>query len=120
MAKEKLTAKEWERVDELVDNSDFSLQEAIDMVIADRAIDKGEKLYELSPELEVGAKKARRAEGRKNTRKPNEDKREILAQMESAIADIGATEINVENIERIFNFVYNNTRYRVTLSAPRK
>lgn len=93
------------------------MKEAIDIVIADREIDHGEKLFELSPELEEGAKKARRAEGRKNTRKPNEDKRAI---MELLMAPFHDNELQIENQERIFNFKFNGTLYRVTLSAPRK
>lgn len=118
MDKSKLTEKEWARVDELTDQ-DFSMQEAIDIVLADRAIDKGEKLFELAPELEAGAKKARRAEGRKNTRKPNEDKRTIMEMLINAVS-ASADNLSIENAERIFNFTYNGTQYRVTLSAPRK
>lgn len=120
MDKSKLTEKEWARVDELTDQ-DFSMQEAIDIVLADRAIDKGEKLFELSAELEAGAKKARRADGRKNTRKPNDDKRTIMEILADAIANTDeVTSLNIENVERIFNFTYKGTQYRVTLSAPRK
>lgn len=118
MSKPQLTEKEWARVDELTDK-DFSMQEAIDIVLADRAIDKGEKLYELSADLEAGAKKARRADGRKNTRKPNDDKRAIMEMLIAGVQE-SAENLNIENAERIFNFTYNNVRYRVTLSAPRK
>ena len=107
MDKSKLTEKEWARVDELTDQ-DFSMQEAIDIVLADRAIDKGEKLFELSPELEAGAKKARRADGRKNTRKPNEDKRTIMEMLINAVS-ASADNLSIENAERIFNFTYNGT-----------
>jgi len=117
MSKPQLTEKEWKRVDELTDK-DFSMQEAIEIVIADRAIDKGEKLFELSAELEAGAKKARRADGRKNTRKPNEEKRLLIQSFINALPD-EATELSIENAERIFYFVYNDTRYKVVLSAPR-
>jgi len=119
--KPNLTEKEWERVDELVEKNDFSMQEAIDIVIADREIDKGAKMFELAPELEAGAKKARRAEGRKNTRKPNDAKRALMEVLTDAIASTdGVSALNIENAERIFNFSYNGVQYRVTLSAPRK
>lgn len=115
-----MTEKEWAKVDELTEK-DFSMQEAIEIVIADREIDHGEKLFELSPELETGAKKARRADGRKNTRKPNKDKRFIMETLLNAIqAEECFVNLNIENQERIFNFQYNKTLYRVTLSAPRK
>lgn len=97
------------------------MQEAIEIVIADRDIDHGEKLFELSPELEAGAKKARRAEGRKNTRKPNDDKRELMEILVNAIQENENVEnLNIENVERIFNFKFKGTMYRVTLAAPRK
>lgn len=118
MSKPQLSEKEWAKVDELTDK-DYCMEEAIAMVIADRAIDRGEKLYELSAELEAGAKKARRADGRKNTRKPNDDKRFIIQTLIDALPD-EATELSVENAERIFYFVYNEIRYKVVLSAPRK
>lgn len=97
------------------------MQEAIEIVIADRDIDHGEKLFELSPELEAGAKKARRAEGRKNTRKPNDDKRELMEILVNAIQENKNVEnLNIENVERIFNFKFKGIMYRVTLAAPRK
>lgn len=118
MDKYQLSEKEWAKVDEFTDK-DYSMQEAIEMVIADRAIDKGEKLYELSAELEAGAKKARRADGRKSNRKPNDEKRFLIQSFIDALPD-EATELSIENAERIFYFVYNETRYKVVLSAPRK
>lgn len=121
MALPNLTDKEWEQVDKLTDKQGFSLEEAIQMVKDDKAIDKGEKLFDLPPELEEGARKARRADTRKNTRKPNDDKRAILSALIDATNALPQVDkMSIENVERIFNFEYNGTLYRVVLSAPRK
>ena len=56
----------------------------------DKRIDRGEKLFELDPELEAGAKKARQADRKPAERKPREkkqdtDKETLLNALFSAI-----------------------------------
>ena len=110
-------------------------EEIADVLKCDKAIDRGENLFPLDPELEEGAKKARRAD-RTDTpkkavreRKPNEDKRRLVKFLKNALenearvseTDFDCVDVRVEvvNPEREFLFTYNGTKYKVVLSAPR-
>ena len=112
----------------------YTEEEIEDMLKADREIDRGADLFPLDPELEKGVKKARRAD-RTGTpkkanreRKPNDDKRFLIdalvwavtTDIEQAGDNVLATDVEIVNTEREFLFTYNGTKYKVTLSAPRK
>ena len=110
----------------------LSEEEIADVLATDKRIDQGEKLFTLDPTLETGAKKARRAERtdtpKPRERKPNEDKRFLIdalvwavtTDIEQAGDNVLATDVEIINPEREFLFTYNGTKYKVTLSAPRK
>ena len=96
----------------------------------DKRIDRGEKLFDLDPELEAGAKKARQADRKPAERKPREKKQDadkafLLRVMLKALEnhdDKGfGTEFQSEvvNPEREFSFTYNGKKYKVVLSCPR-
>lgn len=108
----------------------LSEDEIADVIATDKEIDKGAKLFELAPELQAGAKKARQAD-RTDTPKPrerkqNEDRQFLLRVLLKALEnhdDEGfGTEFQSEivNHEREFLFTYNGIKYKVVLSAPRK
>ena len=89
----------------------------------DKRIDRGEKLFDLDPELEVGAKKARQADRKSTERKPREkkadaDKGFLLNVLFSAVLPHCDT-YEVSNAEREFVFIYKGKKYKVVLSAPR-
>lgn len=94
-----------------------------EMVACDKAIDRGEKLFELDPELAAGAKKARQAERKKNAapakreKKENADKRELITLLSDALGADKVTEI--PNPEREIIFTYNGVKYKLVLSCPR-
>ena len=106
--------------------------EILDVLTADREIDRGAKLFELDEELQAGAKKARRADRtdtpKPRERKPNEDKRFLLSALVWAMTtdidqagdNVLATDVEIVNPEREFLFTYNGIKYKVVLSAPRK
>ena len=111
----------------------YTEEEIEDMLKADREIDQGADLFPLDPELEKGAKKARRAD-RTDTpkkanreRKPNDDKRFLIdalvwavtTDIEQAGDNVLATDVEIVNTEREFLFTYNGTKYKVTLACPR-
>ena len=101
----------------------YTEEEIADMLACDLAIDRGENLFPLDPSLEIGAKKARRAD-RTDTPKPrerkaNEDKLTLLNALFSAVLPM-CESYEVTNAEREFLFTYNGTKYKVVLSAPRK
>ena len=96
-----------------------------DIEATDKEIDRGAKLYELDPELEAGAKKARQADRKPTERKPREKKADIdkgilLEQLANAIgASPIYAQVDIVNPEREFVFTYNGKKYKVVLSAPR-
>ena len=112
----------------------YTEEEIEDMLKADREIDQGADLFPLDPELEKGAKKARRAD-RTDTpkkanreRKPNDDKRFLIdalvwavtTDIEQAGDNVLATDVEIVNTEREFLFTYNDKKYKVVMSCPRK
>ena len=112
-----------EKIQKLMKSLNISREEAIDLIEEDKRIDKGEKLYELDPELEKGAKKARQADRKKTEvkreRKPKPEKAEICSAMMEGLAELGVEDFNIVNPEREFLFTHNGTKYKVTLACPR-
>lgn len=99
----------------------ISREEAIQLIEDDKKIDRGEKLFELPPELEKGAKKARcvaSADRKKSTakreKKVDDDKRHLINHFTE-----GLENVNVLNPEREFEFFYNGKKYKLVLSVPR-
>lgn len=104
----------------------ISREEAIQLIEDDKAIDKGAKMFELDPELEKGAKKARQAERKPTTyefskreKKAKPEKAEICSVMMDGLKSLGVNEFTVNNPEREFVFTHNGTKYKVTLACPR-
>lgn len=114
-----------EKIQKLMKSLNISREEAIDLIEEDKRIDRGEKLYELDPELEKGAKKARQADRKKSDtptkreRKPKPEKAEICSAMMEGLAELGVVDFNITNPEREFLFTHNGTKYKVTLACPR-
>jgi hypothetical protein len=78
-------------------------------------------MFELDPELEKGAKKARcvaSADRKKSTakreKKVDDDKRHLINHF-----TVGLENVNVLNPEREFEFNYNGKKYKLVLSVPR-
>ena len=107
----------------------YTEEEIEDMLKCDQEIDQGADLFPLDPELEKGAKKARRADRtdapKKAERKPNADRQFLIRLLASAIHDSDnpgfGEELQLEtiNAEREFLFTFNGIKYKVVLSAPR-
>lgn len=110
---------------------DLTEEQALELIESDKEIDKGAKLFELSPEQEKASKKARATGTRTQTaptkreRKEDPDKRFLINLINKALAasdDPKFTEtptIETTNPERQIDFVYNDRKFRVVLSAPR-
>ena len=103
-------------------------EEAIQLIEDDRRIDKGEKLFELTAEQKQASKKARQADRKptvykfdtsKRKRPANESKRLLIDTLKQALESIGAS-VEVTNIEREMVLMFEDTKYKVVLSAPRK
>lgn len=113
-----------EQIQKLMKTLNISEDEARQVIEDDRRIDKGEKLFELSAELEAGAKKARQADRKKSDtpikreRKSDNDKAMLIAVIVAALRNANA-EINVTNAEREIELRYNDRKFKIVLSAPR-
>ena len=113
-----------ERIAKMMKALSITREEAIQLMEDDKRIDKGEKLFELDPELEKGAKKARQADRKvggtvKRERKAKPEKATICSAMMDGVKDLGATDFNVTNPEREFAFMLDGVKYKVVLSCPR-
>lgn len=112
----------------------MSEEEIADVLESDKRIDRGEKLFELDPELEKGAKKARQADRKPTTynfqkreRKANNDKRFLIdaihwlltTDLEQIGDNVNAQDVKIVNPEREILFTYNEKKYKIVLSAPR-
>lgn len=109
----------------------ISREEAIQLIEDDKRIDKGEKLFSLTPEQEKASKKARSA-GRKpkttvykfdttKRKKPeNKNKSDLISAITGALIEHGAENLELINPEREFTFTMNGTKYKIVLSLPRK
>ena len=57
---------------------------------------------------------------RKRERKTDDDKRELIKNLKELLDSVADEMCKVTNPEREIEFNYNNNRYRLTLSKPRK
>ena len=103
----------------------FTDEEIAEILADDQRIDRGEKLFELDPELEAGAKKARQADRKPNSepvkreRKANDDKRYLIETIKGALNAVSGGSVEVTNVEREMIFQFNGVKYKVVMSAPR-
>ena len=113
-----------EKIQKLMRSLNISREEAIELMEEDKAIDRGEKLYELPKELQAGAKKARQADRKKTEtkreKKPKPEKEEICTAMMDGLRELGVGEFEILNAEREFIFHKDGVKYKVTLACPRK
>ena len=103
----------------------------IEQVLADdKRIDRGEKLFELDPELEKGAKKARQADRKPTTynfqkreRKENTTKSGIIAELARFLeenSELSCENIQITNKERMIFFRCGGNDFEITLTQKRK
>jgi len=107
----------------------YTEEEIADMLKCDKEIDRGADPFPLDPELEAGAKKARRADRtdtpKKAERKADDDKRYLIKTIACHLCDDDdprwgeVVDLEVTNHERQIDFVFNGRKMRLVLSAPR-
>lgn len=107
-----------------------SEEEAKQILSDDKKIDRGEKLFELTPEQQKASKKARQTGTKKKTvysfdtskrkRKENPDKAFLIEIFKKALESQEVTSIEIINPEREMAFDFNGTGYKIVLSVPRK
>ena len=114
------------QIEKLVNLLGCSMSEALDIIQSDYRIDKGEKLFELTSEQKKAAKSATittSGKARKKTKKRiNKSDNNKLALMNNIINSLNNSvqDINVINPEREITFMYNDKKYKLVLSVPRK
>lgn len=114
-------------IQKLMEVLDLTEDEAKQLIADDEAVDKGEKLFELSQEGKQVEKKMRQADRKvvdaygkatKRERKADNDKAFLLNELFKAILPICGT-YEITNGEREFLFTYHEKKFKVVLSAPR-
>lgn len=121
-------AKDADQLHRIMTNLKCTEEEAVEILAYDKAIDHGEKTpHDLTPAQNKVAQSYARTGTRKPTvykfdkkeRKPNEPKRELIQLLDDALCDF-VDDVTVTNPERQIDFIYNDVKYRIVLSAPRK
>ena len=107
----------------------LSIEEATQMLADDERIDRGEKLFELSPEQKKASKTARQAPRKvdaygKTTareRKTDNDKHDLIQLIAKALWDNPdfVSQFEVTNPEREITLTANGRKFKIVLSAPR-
>lgn len=128
----KLTQKDMELVKHHMKVLDIPKAEAIQLVMDDKAVDKGEKLFELSAEQKKVAKKYAGTGTKKRTvykfdtakkKKENPVKQKIIAEIERFLnenSEICAENVQIINSERQIFFQIGSNDYELTLVQKRK
>lgn len=128
----KLTQKDMELVKHHMKTLDIPETEAIQLVMDDKAVDKGEKLFELSAEQKKVAKKYAATGTKKRTvykfdttkkKKENPIKQKIIAEIERFLnenSEISAENVQITNAERQIFFQIGSNDYELTLVQKRK
>lgn len=113
-----------DQVKNLMDRLGISEEEALDVIKTDLAIDQGADPFPLTEEQKKVAKShtiSTSAERvytfKQTTRKADEDKRELIQILASALADFD--EVEITNQEREITFSRNGRKFKIVLSAPR-
>ena len=128
----KLTQKDMELVKHHMKVLDIPEAEAIQLVMDDKAVDKGEKLFELSAEQKKVAKKYAGTGTKKRTvykfdtakkKKENPIKQKIITEIERFLnenSEIYAENVQITNAERQIFFQIGENDYELTLVQKRK
>lgn len=105
-----------------------SQEEAMEILLADKAIDRGERMeFDLSPEAEKQAKKyantgTRQTNGQKTERKRKENptKAATIAEIAQFLTENGYEMVEITNKERQIAFKIGENAYELTLVQKRK
>jgi len=117
-----------ERITQIMKSLECTREEALEILADDEAIEKGEKLFELTEEQKKTSKQARSVDRKpsekkvKRERKPDEEKREIISALEETVIDTcDCASIEITNVERQIDWTTSDgRRFRIVLSCPRK
>ncbi len=108
-----------ETIKKYMEKLDLSFEEALSLWEDEQE----DNLPDLTSEQQAVAKEMAQADRKKETaprkreRKPDKDKRDLIAFFVDYLMD---NQVKVINPERELEFIYNDVKYRLTLSKPRK
>lgn len=113
-------------IEEIMKKLNCTEEEAIQLLEDDKKIDKGEKLFELSADQKAVEKKMKNTGSKaptayqfqKRERKADNDKQELINRFWEMLAEMGCA-VNVINKEREIEFLFNDRKFKLVLSAPR-
>lgn len=117
-----------EKIAVLMKNLGISEDDAREVIAADKAIDKGEKMpFDLTPEQEKATRKYRTADRDADKEKPkaerkrkeNPGKRAMIDAMQELFSGM-CDKVEVTNPEREILIEWANVKYKIVLSCPRK
>lgn len=111
------------QIEKMMKSLDISREEAIEIIRDDEAIDKGEKLFELSAEQKKAVKKATGTGTKKRTevkreRKVDETKKELINAVRVLIEGLGGNTEPLAN-ETDLHFTFKGDSYSVKLTKHR-
>lgn len=118
-----------ERIKAIMKSLECTREEALEMLADDEAIEKGEKLFELSAEQKRVSKQARSVDRKpseqkqKRERKPDEEKREYINTFFELLTNENWDNygVTITNVERQIDWENSEgRRFRLVLSCPRK
>lgn len=125
----KLTKDEWAKVDNIVDKLECSIEEAVDILDADKAIDRNEKVdFDLSPEEHKKAMKLANVREHTmtakttRTKKIDDEKKTVIAGIAEFLGqcDVNCENISISNVDREIKFTVGANKYTITLIKNRK
>lgn len=126
-----MSTKEQAQMVRIMKGLQCSAKEAREILMVDKAIDKGANPFPLTAEQEKASKDARQADRKptvykldntngKRSKKVDEDKRFLMFLIQNAIEQSPNTaDFELTNVERECVFHYNGKKYKIVLSAPR-
>lgn len=107
---------------------EITRDEALQVITDDLRIDQGEKLFELNKEQQQASKQARQVSRKptvykfnKRERKPNEEKRFLINFLVENLNQVKEIQnLEITNKEREIVFTFDEKKFKIVLSAPRK
>ena len=115
------------KINDLMQKLNISKDEAIDIINADKRIDKGEKLFELTDEQKKTSKQARISPRKptvynfsKRERKQDTEKIDLFNFLKDSLqSQEDISNIEIINLGRELTFLKNKRKFKIVLSVPR-
>lgn len=121
--------KDNERIDFLVDKLGCSIEEAKQIIADDYAIDHNEKLFELTTEQKKVAKEMTRVDSEKQKQKnqgvsksrvkKTDDEKMLLVNAILNSLDDMVSDVKAVHEGREYTCIFNNRKFKISISCPR-